>query len=64
MNTHQTSFWIEPASDPEIAQPIAFLETATKQVESGDPPNPSSLFADPPAFEDMGGNQLTALDDW
>jgi hypothetical protein len=64
MNTHETSFRIEPASDHEIVKPTALLEAATDQVEAGDPPKPAIVFADPPEFEDMGGNHLTALDDW
>jgi hypothetical protein len=64
MNTHETSFWIEPASDPEIAKPTALLEAAVDQVEAGDPPKPAIVFADPPVFDDMGGHHLTALDDW
>jgi len=64
MNTHENSFWIEPASDREIGEAPALLNEATDEVEAGDPPNPSPAFADPPAFEDTGGNHLTALDDW
>ncbi|MGO8696425.1 MAG: hypothetical protein ACLQVY_01715 [Limisphaerales bacterium] len=64
MNAHENSFWIEPASDPAIGEPPALLEEAPDQVEAVDPPNPSSVFGDPPALEDTGGNHLTALDDW
>ena len=64
MNTHESSMWIEPASDHEIAHPIALLETATDQIESGETINSSPVLAAPPAFEDWGGSHLTALDDW
>lgn len=68
MNTpEKKSRWVEPIEHPLIRQPVALLEPkGSPEIEVRGSGEDGPVFFKPhaPALEDMGGNHLTALDDW